>query len=392
MSLPSPLFGRTLRTLLKGDGDKGLLQAGGLGSNFSALILAAAVHMEILDMTRKLAEEYVELDDEGKPELDQDGDVARLPDLFAKEDHAGLGRLRQALNMLRQVSGIGNLFVNPGHGAATHAPISEFALGSDANQAALQPSRLKGCERAFYLSMHLSSIQLVIPDRVIICQKDVPVDLDTALWNIVDAAKERVFPANASAKEAFMRVLDESDLLPHLLSLLRFLAAPQSAYTERARSTEFPVVTVMIFKALMVVWEILFRIGETDTGLAGQNTVENIVMYTLGLEAPQGSEDWMLMVDDEMVNWDDLLQTNQESVKLMSPVDKFRHELSGLLGHWEVRNDQDGLESLEWRFLRWMRSVFTDMEHWGVGSAVVGALDRLFEDEEEDAGSDVYDE
>lgn len=392
VNLPSPSFGRTLRTLLKGDGHKDLLQVGGLGSNFSALILAAAIHMEILDTTRKLAEEFVELNDDGKPELDQVGDVARLPDLFAKESYFGLEKLRQALNTLRQVSGIGNLFVNPGYGADTILPMGGLASSLNANQAALQPSRLKGCERTFYLSMHLASIQLVIPDRVIICQKDVPMDLDTALWNIVDAAKERVFPANAAAREAFMRVLDDSDLLLHLLSLLRFLAAPHSAYQESARSTEFPVVTVMIFKALMVVWEVLFRIGEIDGGSVGYSTAENIAMYTWGLDPPQGSEDWMLMVDDEMVNWDDLLQTNQESVKQLTPVDKFRHELSGLLGHWEVRNDQDGLESLEWRFLRWMRSVFTDMEHWGVGIAVVNALDRLFEDEDEDAGSEVYED
>lgn len=74
--------------------------------------------MEILDMTRKLSEEYVELDDEGNPELDQAGDIARLPDLFAKESHTELGRLREALNTLGQISGIDNLFViNPRHGA-----------------------------------------------------------------------------------------------------------------------------------------------------------------------------------------------------------------------------------------------------------------------------------
>lgn len=240
--------------------------------------------------------------------------------------------------------------------------------------------------------MHLASIQLVIPDRVIICQKGVPMDLDTALWNIVDAAKERVFPANASTREAFMRILDESDLLPHLSSFLRFLAAPHSAYQESTRSTEFPVLTVMIFKALMVVWEVLFRVGEISSSAVGYNTAENIGMHAWGLEAPQGSEDWMLMVDDEMVNWDELLhQANREPAKQMSPVDKFRHELSGLLGHWEVRNEQDGLESLEWRFLRWMRSVFMDMEHWGVGPAVVSALDRLFDDEDDDS-SEAYED
>lgn len=240
--------------------------------------------------------------------------------------------------------------------------------------------------------MHLASIQLVIPDRVIICQKGVPMDLDTALWNIVDAAKERVFPANASTREAFMRILDESDLLPHLSSFLRFLAAPHSAYQESTRSTEFPVLTVMIFKALMVVWEVLFRVGEVSSSAVGYTTTENIGIHAWGFDAPQGSEDWMLMVDDEMVNWDELLhQANREPAKQMSPVDKFRHELSGLLGHWEVRNEQDGLESLEWRFLRWMRSVFMDMEHWGVGPAVVSALDRLFDDEDDDS-SEAYED
>lgn len=385
MNLPPPLFGRTLRTLLKGNGHDDLLLAGGLGSNFSAMILSAAIQMEILDITSRLPDGDVFTGGDGVSGLDHTSENTRILDLFTHENHTGLGKLRRALNTLGQVSGIGNMFVlDSGHGIAPHVPISTFSLGQDADQASLQPSRLKGCERAFYLSMHLASIQLVVPDRVTICQKDVPMDLDTALSNIVDAAKERGYSAaiNASAQSSFTRILDESDLLTHLLALLRFLAAPNSAYQESARSTEFPVVTVMIFKALMVVWEVLVRVGEVNSGSIGYNIAENVAMYTW--DAPQTSDDWMLMVDDETVNWDELL-ANQEPAKPLSPVEHFRHELLGLLMRWEIRNEEtEGPESLEWRFLRWMRSVFMDMEHWGVGHAVVNALDGLFEDQEDD--------
>ncbi|KAH8149850.1 uncharacterized protein LAJ45_06002 [Morchella importuna] len=353
VNVSPPLFGKTLRILLKGRGHSELLQAGGLGSNFSALILAAAIQMEILDITSRLPEEDFDVGAEEPANLSQaDYENGRLPEIFPEESRVELQRLRHALNTVGQVSGIANM-------------------------------RLKGCERAFYISMQLALIQIILPDRVTIYQKDVPMDMDTALSNIVDAAKERCYSvtANASTHTSFTRVLEETDLLPHLLGLIRFLGA----YQDSARSTEFPVVTVMIFKALMVVWEVLVRIGEGSSGSVGYNMMENVAMYNWAYDPPQTNETWMLMVDD--VNWDDLLGSgHQEPPRSLPPVENFRHELLGLLMRWELRNEEsEGLESLEWRFLRWMRSLFTDMEHWGVGQAVVNALDGLFEDQDDES-------
>ena len=50
---------------------------------------------------------------------------------------------------------------------------------------------------------------------------------------------------------------------------------------------------------------------------------------------------------------------------------KFHEVLDG-----DVEMSTAGKDLLEWRFLRWMRGVFDEIDGWDVGRAVVTVMDR----------------
>ncbi|PUU79185.1 fungal-specific transcription factor domain-domain-containing protein [Tuber borchii] len=344
--VPPPLFLKTLRILLNGNGHHELLDAGGLGSNFSALILATAIQMEILDLTRKVADD-IDAQYETGILAPEEGAIWEGVDVFAPESQEGLEKLRMGLTTLGLISGIGNLFTPYTEHIPVFPPVTTYASTSPT----LLASALQGCEKAFYILMHLALIQLVIPDRMVLHKKDVPMDLYTALASTVHGAKARVAANSPATLQHFMLVLDQSHVLSHLLSLLRVLLAPQSAYDENARNTEFPIVTVLIFKALMVVWEIIVRVENQPSPQE-----EMYLWHQYGLD---GNPNQVFAQDI-----------------VVKPIEAFRYELLGLLTQWEARNEEtEGLESLEWRYLRWMKAVFIEMEQWGVGGGVVQALD-----------------
>ena len=344
--VPPPLFLKTLRILLNGNGHHELLDTGGLGSNFSALILATAIQMEILDLTRKVADD-IDAQYETGILAPEEGVIWEGVDVFAPESQEGLEKLRMGLTTLGLISGIGNLFTPYTEHIPVFPPVTTYASTSPT----LLASALQGCEKAFYILMHLALVQLVIPDRMVLHKKDVPMDLYSALASTVHGAKARVAANSPAALQHFMLVLDQSHVLSHLLSLLRVLLAPQSAYDENARNTEFPIVTVLIFKALMVVWEIIVRMESQPSPQE-----EMYLWHQYGLD---GNPNQVFAQDI-----------------VVKPIEAFRYELLGLLAQWEVRNEEtEGLESLEWRYLRWMKAVFIEMEQWGVGGGVVQALD-----------------
>jgi hypothetical protein len=350
--VPTPLYLKTLRILLNGNGHHELLEAGGLGSNFSALILATAIQMEILDLTRKVADDIDAQYETGILAL-QDGAVWKGVDVFAPESQEGLEKLRMGLTTLGLISGIGNLFT-PYDQHVLFPPVTIYASTSPT----LLASALQGCEKAFYILMHLALVQLVIPDRMVLHKKDVPMDLNSALASTVHGARSRMACNDPATLQHFLLVLEKSDVLSHLLSLLRLLLAPQSAYDENARNTEFPIVSVLIFKALMVVWEIIVRVENPPLALQEQ-------MYLYSEANPTATATLPIVV---------------------KPVEAFKYELLVLLIGWEIRNEEtEELESLEWRYLRWMKAVFLEMEQWGVGNGVVMALDYgLFGDDDDD--------
>lgn len=350
-TVPPPLYLKTLRILLNGSGHHELLEAGGLGSNFSALILATAITMEILDLTRKVVDDIDAQYETGIIVL-EDGAVWKGVDVFAPESQEGLEKLRMGLTTLGLISGIGNLFTPFGQNVL-FPPVMTYASTSPT----LLASALQGCEKAFYILMHLALIQLVIPDRLVLHKKDVPMDLNSALASTVHGTRSRIAANDPATLHHFLHVLEKSDVLSHLLSLLRLLLAPQSAYDENARNTEFPIVSVLIFKALMVVWEIIVRVENPPLALQEE-------MYLYSVANPTGAPPSAVP---------------SAGVPMVRPVEAFKYELLVLLTEWEIRNeneDMEDLESLEWRYLRWMRAVFFEMEQWGVGKGVVMALDN----------------
>ena len=86
----------------------------------------------------------------------------------------------------------------------------------------------------------------------------------------------------------------------------------------------------------------------------------------------------------------ELQQQYQQQRRTKSAGESFLQEILEFVKyHEELEGDVEmstnaGKELLEWRFLRWMRQVFDEIDGWDVGRAVVRVMDTQLMNEDEE--------
>lgn len=159
------------------------------------------------------------------------------------------------------------------------------------------------------------------------------------------------------------------------------------------------MVVVLIFKVLLVAWEVLVRTaGDGSIELQTESTNEpqstfldadsapwNLVTEHIGGEDEREINGLGLDKTDDLFEWASRVPPPRtpadcNSVPATSVIE-FRQEVASLLTTWENQTEEtEGFESLEWRFLKCARGILAEMECWDVGKAAATAIDGLFLD------------
>lgn len=389
--------GRTLyfwdifRALLRGDDASVRTLEGARVNDFSAYILIMAIHMEILSLTQRVADE-----EEG------DSLVGDKPIVFyPREKQSYIDKLRKALNQLGRISRFGPLLMTE---RTRPDEVMRCALGFNAiydpavQAAASFTPELRGCAKTFYIAWHLAHILLVVPDRMVLGAGDVPLDIKSVLRDIIKETKERLASNHTIQNEACAISWFENyggGLEGHFYGIMRFLGRGIGIEDEY-RSLEFPTATMMLFKALILGWEILVRANREESQVRSwQLELVEGVNWDLGLDIAT-SEYLERKIAQQ---WPNVAATFHRPVaqSLMGQTGTPRDLNSRATGDFflnimnefirlqeEMEGEEPTVGEIEVRYLRWVGGCFRDMECWDVGRVVVDVLEmeKLVESEE----------
>lgn len=448
------LFGAIYKKLVQGEGriEEEYLGKETRLNDYAAYLMVIGIIMEILALTQRVAEE------EEEPNM-RTGRGGKTVVIFPHDKAFEIERLRRSLDTLGKLPRFGPILMVE---KARPYDVLKCSLGPEGpfdemiQVAAPLPLELEGCAKSFYVAWHLAHIMLVIPDRMCLRNEETPLDMHTSWAHILLETKDRLekvsrfspgpIPdqhqnphglSNASSSWGvgqshmlFSQVFEDK-IAPHLFAILRF-AGKSAGYTFEMWDAEFPTVLAMVFKALVVAWELIVRVGREERERRNLiKTVPQPLMgygtRTGGLDYPGNAGmwgipsnpggDWMYNVssydDGGYYPWNpsttlDNQQYNQEPPDIKpnihflqqqhlqqqragrTPGENFLQEIltfvkfhEQLDGDMELA-DRGGKELLEWRFLRWMRGVFDEIDGWDVGRAVVRVIDTVLPDEGEE--------
>jgi hypothetical protein len=379
------MFWDIFRALLRGDDSPGNPLEGARVNDFSAYILIMALHMEILSLTQRVADE-----EEG------DAMAGEKPLVFfPREKQAYIDKLRKALNALGRISRFGHILQTE---RLRPMELMRYSLGFEGvydhiiQTAAAEVPKLKGCAKTFYLAWHLAHIHLVVPDRMVLGSGDVPLTMMNLLRNLVRETKDRVesnLPININAQANSTSWFEQAGGLEgHLYAVLRYLGR-STGLEDEYRNLEFPTAGMMSFKALMVVWEILVRANrEEEQTRSWQLGVVDGVDWGMGLNVSPDYlnqkllQQWHTVADTfprpisyALIGPGSIgsdadrrsRETGEYFVAVMNEFVRLQEELEG---------DDPVTGEIAVRFLRWVNGVFKEMDCWDVGKVVSACLEK----------------
>lgn len=429
-------------------------------NDYAAYLMVIGVIMEILALTQRLAEE------EEEPNM-RTGRGGKTVVIFPQDKVQEIERLRRALDTVGKLPRFGPVLDLEQQLPYDMLRVSlnvDGVFDENLRVAAPIPLELEGCAKSFYVAWHLAHIMLVIPDRMCLRNEETPLDMHTSFAHILLETKDRLEKVsrfspppsgpqenlaglNASASSwgfgqghmLFSQVF-ESKVAPHLFAILRF-AGKSAGYAFDIWDAEFPTVLGMVFKALVVVWELIVRVGREEeerrnltqpvpppllgpfTQNSGSQPID--VFGSTWMNPLHAGAEWMYMSSNNLSDtgyfpWNpnttlhpqnqysqhsneqpdikpniltlqaqELQQQYQQQRRTKSPGENFLQEILEFVKyHEELEGDVElsngaGKELLEWRFLRWMRQVFDEIDGWDVGRAVVRVMDTQLMNEDE---------
>ena len=453
------LFGAIYKKLIQGGGriEEEYIDPGANTklNDYAAYLMVIGVIMEILALTQRVAEE------EEEPNM-RTGRGGKTVVIFPQDKVSEIDRLRRALETVGKLPRFGPILdlerQLPYDILRVSLNNSDGVFDEGHRVAAQVPLDLEGCAKSFYVAWHLAHIMLVIPDRMCLRNEETPLDMHTSFAHILLETKDRLekvsrfsppadningLSASASSwgfgqGHMLFNQVFENKVVPHLFAILRF-TGKSAGYTFEIWDAEFPTVLGMVFKALVVVWELIVRVGREEEELRSltqpipppllgpftQNTGSQPmdVFGSTWINPMQTNSDWMYMgtssyADTGYFPWNpnttllpqsqynqhvqedikpniltlqaqELQQQYQQQRRTRSPGENFLQEvLEFVKFHEELDGDVDmstgaGKELLEWRFLRWMRQVFDEIDGWDVGRSVVKVMDTQLLDEDD---------
>ncbi|KAF8445490.1 fungal-specific transcription factor domain-containing protein [Terfezia claveryi] len=459
------LFGAIYKKLIQGGGrvEEEYIDTGANTelNDYAAYLMVIGVIMEILALTQRVAEE------EEEPNS-RTGRGGKTVVIFGQDKAQEIERLRRALDTvgkLPRFSYVLELEKQLPYDLLRVSLDMEGAFDENVKMAAPIPLQLQGCAKSFYVAWHLAHIMLVIPDRMCLRNEETPLDMHTSFAHILLETKDRlekvsrfspppgpqgnIDGANAAASSwglgqghmLFSQVF-VSKIAPHLFAILRFTGKPEG-YAFDMWDAEFPTVLGMVFKALVVVWELIVRVGREEE--ERRNVTQPIPPPLLGpftqntggqpmdvfgsawVNPMHSSAEWMYSgmgsnySDTGYFPWNpnttlhpnqynqhhhqeqqdvkpniltlqaqELQQQYQQQRRTKSPGENFLQEILEFVKYHEMLDGDtemstgSGKELLEWRFLRWMRQVFDEIDGWDVGRAVVRVMDTQLMNEDEE--------
>ncbi|KAF8474649.1 fungal-specific transcription factor domain-containing protein [Kalaharituber pfeilii] len=459
------LFGAIYKKLIQGGGrvEEEYLGTQAKLNDYAAYLMVIGIIMEILALTQRVAEE------EEEPDM-RTGRGGKTVVIFPQDKAQEIDRLRRALDTVGKLPRFGHLLevekLHP-YEVLRCSLNSNGVFDENTTAAAPLPLDLEGCAKSFYVAWHLAHIMLVIPDRMCLRNEETPLDMHTSFAHILLETKDRLEKVsrfspppmhmdqnqqnnlgmlNASASSwglgqghmLFSQVF-ESKIAPHLFAILRF-AGKSAGFPFEIWDSEFPTVLGMVFKALVVAWELIVRVGREEeerrslthpvpppllgpfTQATGSQPID--VFGSVWMNPLNPSPEWIYMnsgvyPDGAYFPWNpsttlhphsqythhseqqdikpniltlqaqELQQQYQQQRRTRSPGENFLQEILGFVKYHEALDGDvemstvSGKELLEWRFLRWMRNVFDEIDGWDVGRAVVRVMDTQLLDDEE---------
>ena len=446
------LFGEIYKKLLQGGGrvEDDYLDLGSHTklNDYASYLMVIGIHMEILALTQRVAEE----EEEPNGRTLRGGKTVVI---FPQDKAAEIDRLRKALKTVGKLPRFGHILAREKKypyeilrcSLNTGEPFHDSIL-----EAAPLPRELEGCAKAFYVAWHLAHIMLVIPDRMCLRNEETPLDMHTSFSHILLETKDRLEkvargssppislddtdangmggtnPAAAwgfSQGQALFSTVFEKEVTPHLFAILRFTVSSKGHPLE-IWDAEFPTVLGMIFKALVVVWELIVRVYKEEEErksltqavappLLGPFTQATSNQQVDVYGSAWNMNEWMCInpgnfsdggyfpwnpsttlhpqtqynqppvpeqpdIKLNLTAFQEVHQQLQQQRRSRSPGENFLKEVLNFVRYHEILND-DVLDSgetslLEPRYLRWMKGVFDEITGWDVGRAVVRVIDH----------------
>lgn len=364
-------------------------------ASFESVILLTALQTEILATTRRICE-YADLNLETTTTHTSQKLKCFPPSSSSSSRNAEIVTLRNCVNTLGRAYGGGQLYAPATMGGAIENFIEFFDDTTTNTTAPTAPAfrRLAGLERMFYIGYHFAHILLYIPDRSIVHDDGaVATDLNSAFRGMA----ERCYRSTSIQDSRFTEMMtaeqekeqekekekekEEKTLLSHVSEILKYL---DSSYDEDDRATEFPAVAVMIFKIVLVAWEILVTIHSSSDSVQSyiaQKHAESLTWNNFGEPSVVSAEDdysWIMGGNDIAVDMFNDLGDTEFTLGHDPVVLSFWKKTDAIVGSWESSMGEASIpENLPVRFVRWMQMIMVEMECWDVGKAACDALDVL---------------